>query len=86
VQAYDPAAGEHAQSVLPDLELRADAYDAAQGADAVVLLTEWDEFRWIDFERVAAAMRRAAIVDGRNLLDPAALRRRGFTYDAIGRR
>jgi UDPglucose 6-dehydrogenase len=86
VQAYDPAAGEHAHDVLGDLELRADAYDAANGADAVVLLTEWDEFRWIDFERVAATMRRAAIVDGRNVLDPAALRRRGFTYDAIGRR
>ena len=86
VQAYDPAAGERAQGLLADLDLRSDAYDAAEGADAVLLLTEWDEFRWTDFERVAGLMRRAAIVDGRNLLDPAALRRRGFTYDAVGRR
>jgi len=86
VQAYDPAAGEHAQSLLADLELRADAYDAATGADAVVLLTEWDEFRWLDFERVASAMKGRAIVDARNLLDPAAMRRRGFDYRGVGRR
>ena len=86
VQAYDPAAGERAQGLLPGLDLRTDAYGAAQGADVVLLATEWDEFRWVDFERVASVMRRAAIVDSRNLLDPAALRRRGFTYDAVGRR
>jgi UDPglucose 6-dehydrogenase len=86
VQAYDPAAGERAQGLLPGLDLRTDAYDAADGADVVLLVTEWDEFRWIDFERVAGVMRHAAIVDGRNMLDPAALRRRGFTYDAVGRR
>src|SRR4051812_45880974 len=86
VQAYDPAAGERAEQILEGLDVRADAYDAAEGADAVLLLTEWDEFRWIDFDRVASVMRHAAIVDGRNLLDPAALRRRGFTYDAVGRR
>jgi UDPglucose 6-dehydrogenase len=86
VQAYDPAAGERAQGLLPGLDLRTDAYGAAQGADVVLLATEWDEFRWIDFERVASVMRRPAIVDSRNMLDPAALRRRGFTYDAVGRR
>ncbi len=86
VQAYDPAAGEQARRLLPAVDLRADAYDAAAGADAVVLLTEWDEFRWVDFERVGAAMRKRALVDARNLLDPAAMRRRGFNYDAVGRR
>ena len=86
VRAYDPAAGERAAALLPGADLRPDAYDAADGADVVVLLTEWDEFRWLDFDRVAASMRRAAIVDARNLLDPAAIRRRGFTYDAVGRR
>jgi UDPglucose 6-dehydrogenase len=86
VQAYDPAAGERAREVLPRLDLRADPYDAASGADAVVLLTEWDEFRWVDFPRVAQLMRRPAIVDARNLLDPAAMRRRGFDYVAVGRR
>jgi UDPglucose 6-dehydrogenase len=86
VRAYDPAAGERAQGVLPGLELCADAYAAVQDADAVALLTEWDEFRWLDFDRVATTMRQAALVDSRNLLDPAALRRRGFRYDAVGRR
>jgi UDPglucose 6-dehydrogenase len=50
------------------------------------LLTEWEELRWLDFERVRSGMRGAAIVDARNLLDPAAMRRRGFEYSGIGRR
>lgn len=86
VRAYDPAAGERAAALLPGLELQADVYDAAVGADVVVVLTEWDAFRWVDFERVGQAMRGRAIVDCRNLLDPAAMRRRGFDYDAVGRR
>ncbi len=86
VRAYDPAAGEHARDRLPGLEICSDAYEAAIGADVVALLTEWDEFRWLDFDRVRDVMRRAAIVDTRNLLDPAAMRRRGFNYDGVGRR
>ena len=60
-------------------------YEASAGADVVALLTEWEELRWLDFERVRAAMRRPAIVDARNLLDPAAMRRRGFEYTAAMR-
>ncbi len=86
VQAYDPAAGDAAQSLLPAIDVRADPYEAADGADAVALLTEWDAFRWLEFDKVASLMRRAAIVDARNLLDPAAMRRRGFEYVAVGRR
>jgi UDPglucose 6-dehydrogenase len=86
VRAYDPAAGEAAASLMPELDVRPDAYEASSGADVVALLTEWEEFRWLDFERVRAAMRRPAIVDARNLLDPAAMRRRGFEYSGIGRR
>jgi UDPglucose 6-dehydrogenase len=86
VRAYDPAAGEMAAAVMPGLDVRPDPYEAAAGADVVALLTEWEEFRWLDFERVRAAMRRPAIVDARNLLDPAAMRRRGFEYSGIGRR
>ena len=52
----------------------------------IALLTEWDEFRWLDFERIAIAMRGRGIVDARNLLDPAAMRRRGFSYSGVGRR
>ena len=64
--------------LMPELDVRADAYEAAAGADVVALLTEWDEFRWLDFDRVRDAMRGRAIVDARNLLDPAAMRRRGL--------
>lgn len=86
VRAFDPAAGESARALVPGLEIGTDPYEVASGADAVALLTEWDEFRWLDFDRVRDSMRRAAIVDARNLLDPAALRRRGFSYVGIGRR
>jgi UDPglucose 6-dehydrogenase len=86
VRAYDPAAGEAAAALMPELDVRPDAYEASAGADVVALLTEWEEFRWLDFERVRAAMSRPAIVDARNLLDPAAMRRRGFEYSGIGRR
>jgi len=71
-----------------DLVVRAypDAYAACRGASAVVVLTEWDEFRWLDFTKVRDAMAAAVVVDARNLLDPAQLRRIGFDYTGIGRR
>ena len=71
-----------------DVEVRAfpDAYTACDGAAAVVVLTEWDEFRWLEFEKVRDAMASATVVDARNLLDPAQLRRIGFQYTGIGRR
>ena len=63
----------------------ADPYAAATGARVLVVLTEWDEFRWLDFSRVLTAMGEPNIVDARNLLDPAAVRRMGFKYSGIGR-
>ena len=63
-----------------------DAYTACQGASAVVVLTEWDEFRWLDFTKVRDAMAEPVFVDARNLLDPAQVRRLGFSYVGIGRR
>jgi UDPglucose 6-dehydrogenase len=86
VRAFDPAAGETAQTRLKGLDVRPDVYEATAGADVVALLTEWDEFRWVDFDRIHASMARPAIVDARNLLDPTAMRRRGFTYEGVGRR
>ena len=85
VRAYDPVAGEHARARMPDLDVVADAYDACADADVLVVLTEWDEFRWLDFDRVGQLMRARRIVDARNLLDPAAMRKRGFSYQALGR-
>lgn len=86
VRAYDPAAGERAAREVPGLDVVSDPYDAVSGADVLAVLTEWDLFRWLDFDRVRDSMRRPAIVDARNLLDPAAVRRYGFRYDGVGRR
>jgi UDPglucose 6-dehydrogenase len=85
VRAYDPAGGEAAPALVPGLEVAADPYDACAGADALCLLTEWDEFRWLDYGRVAGLVAGRAIVDARNLLDPAAMRHLGFSYRGIGR-
>ncbi len=85
VRGYDPAAGERAGVAVPGLDVAPDPYDAAAGAEVLALLTEWDEFRWLDFERVRDAMASTVVLDTRNLLDPSALRRLGFTYEGVGR-
>ena len=92
VQAFDPtvsvALDDNADTTPDDLRgllLRSDPYEAAAGASVVVVLTEWDEFRWLDFHRLLEVMAVPSIIDARNLLDPAAVRRMGFTYTGIGR-
>jgi UDPglucose 6-dehydrogenase len=85
VRAYDPAAGEAAGAIVPGLDVVTDPYDACRDARVLALLTEWDEFRWADFDRVRELMESPALLDARNLLDPVALRRRGFTYHGVGR-
>ena len=84
VRGYDPSVkGPLAQA--PGLEIVADAYAACDGADVLAVLTEWDEFKWVDLDKVAGLMNDTRIVDARNLLDRSALTRRGFTYQGIGR-
>ncbi len=85
VHAFDPVGGEAAAAMVPGLIAATDAYDAADGAEVLALLTEWDQFRWLDYTRVASAMAEPRVVDARNLLDPAAMRRLGFTYQGVGR-
>jgi UDPglucose 6-dehydrogenase len=85
VRAYDPAAIERSRVLLPDVQYLKDAYEVAAGADALVLVTEWNEFRQLDMARIKQLMRRPVIVDGRNIYDPAAMRGLGFTYRGIGR-
>jgi UDPglucose 6-dehydrogenase len=85
VRAYDPAAMERSRSVLPDIEYMEDAYEVAAGADALVVVTEWNEFRDLDLGRVKRSMRMPVVIDGRNIYDPAVMRRLGFTYRGIGR-
>jgi UDPglucose 6-dehydrogenase len=81
VKAYDPAV----RGPLDGIEVCADPYDATEGAAVLAVLTEWDEFRWLDLARVFGVMEHPRIVDARNLLEPAAVRRRGFLYDCMGR-
>jgi UDPglucose 6-dehydrogenase len=81
VRAFDPTV----QAPLPDLELCLDPYEASSGAAVLAVLTEWDDFRWVDPERVASLMASAHVVDARNLLERAAWQRAGFTYQGIGR-
>lgn len=80
VTAYDPTV----HGPLDGLEVVDDAYAACSSASVLVVATEWEEFRWLDFEKVGGLMERRAVVDARNLLDPAAMRRGGFTYEGIG--
>jgi len=86
VRAYDPIAADQARKLLPGLEVCGSALEAMEGADAVVLVTEWPEFRRLDWRAVAARMRGTAVIDGRNALDPAAVATAGLTYAGIGRR
>ena len=84
IQAYDPEAMEKAKNEIPDLTYCQNAYEAAKGADAVLLLTEWEEFRAIDWKRLGGLMERSLIVDGRNALSPDDLTSYGFHYVGIG--
>jgi len=84
VRAFDPAISPGAD-VQADVELCDDPYAVCDGAVLLVVLTEWDEFRRLDFDKVWELLHVPAVLDARNLLDPSALRRRGFTYEGIGR-
>jgi UDPglucose 6-dehydrogenase len=85
VRAYDPVAEHEARKLMPGLDFADDALSCVAGADAVVLVTEWGEFKQMDFGAVAEAMRGTLVVDGRNALDPAAVVAAGLTYEGIGR-
>ncbi|MEK7681791.1 MAG: UDP-glucose/GDP-mannose dehydrogenase family protein, partial [Chloroflexota bacterium] len=86
VRAYDPIVREAARPLLPaTVELCADAYDAVRGSDALVLLTEWGEFKKLDLQRVRSLMAVPVVVDGRNMFDPAEMARLGFEYRGVGR-
>jgi UDPglucose 6-dehydrogenase len=85
VRAYDPQAMDAVRHIFPSLTLCASPYEAAEGADALVLATEWNEFKQLDFPRLRQLMRQPIILDGRNLWDAEQLIALGFTYFGIGR-
>jgi UDPglucose 6-dehydrogenase len=85
VKAYDPEGMAAARSVLTDVQYAKDPYDCARGADALVLVTEWDTFRALDLTRLKATLAAPVVVDLRNVYRPEEMRRHGFSYVSVGR-
>ena len=86
VRAYDPAAMESASRLMSDIQYCEDEYEAARGSDVLVVVTEWNQFRRLDMDRLKQIMREPNIVDLRNLYEPETMRSAGFNYLAMGRR
>ena len=85
VRAYDPESMHEAQKLMDGIDYAENAYDAIDGADAMVIITEWDQFRALDMDRVKAALKTDTVVDLRNIYSPEDMAKRGFTYISIGR-
>jgi UDPglucose 6-dehydrogenase len=85
VSAYDPVAKQEAQKLLPEIEYASDEYEAVAGADVLVFLTEWNQFRALDMDRIRGLMKVPRIADLRNIYDPADMREIGFQYVGVGR-
>jgi len=85
VRACDPQAMERARAVFPNVIYERDPYAVAKDADALLIVTEWDEFKRLDWKRVRELMARPLVVDGRNMLDPMTMAELGFEYHSFGR-
>ncbi len=85
VRAFDPVAMPEAAKLLPDITYCKDAYEACENADAMVLVTEWNQFRMLDLERVRQKLRNPVVVDLRNVYDPKPMHEAGFSYSCVGR-
>jgi UDPglucose 6-dehydrogenase len=85
VKAFDPAAIDEAKAVLPEVEYGRDPYDVAKGSDALVLATEWNQFRRLDLQRIKTLLKTPIFIDLRNVYDPDQMKRLGFNYCGVGR-
>jgi len=85
IKAYDPVAMEVAKGVLNDVTYCANPYEVAEGSDALVVMTEWNEFKHLDMARIKKAMRQPILVDGRNMYDVEEIQKLGFVYRGMGR-
>ncbi len=85
VKAYDPKAMDTARNILPEVHFCRDAYQVAEGSDVLVLLTEWEEFRGLDLDRIKGLLKKPIVIDGRNLFDPEEMKALGFVYRGVGR-
>jgi len=85
IKAYDPEAMKVAEKLLEDVMFCKDPYEVADGSDALVVCTEWDEFKNIDLDRIRKLLTHPIIIDGRNIFVPVEMDRKGFLYKSIGR-
>ena len=85
VQTFDPVAMDEAKHMITDVTYAENAYDAASGADALVILTEWNEFRYLDLLKIKELLRKPIFIDLRNIYEPERMERFGFTYVSLGR-
>jgi UDPglucose 6-dehydrogenase len=85
VRAYDPVAMDVARPLLPEVQMFTDVYSMAQGVDALMVITEWNEFKQLDLEQLRHLMRQPVIFDGRNIYEPEKMKRFGFRYRGFGR-
>ncbi|RJR15481.1 UDP-glucose/GDP-mannose dehydrogenase family protein [Candidatus Microgenomates bacterium] len=85
VKAYDPVASDNAKKIMPDISYVASAYDAAKGSDALVLVTEWNEFRQLNLSKIKDTLKTPRFFDGRNVYDPEMMKKLGFHYFSVGR-
>jgi UDPglucose 6-dehydrogenase len=85
VRAYDPVAMENAARIMPEIRMCKDPYELADGIDALVVVTDWNEFKQLDLSRIQKLMRKPNLIDGRNIYEPAEMKRLGFHYRGIGR-
>jgi UDPglucose 6-dehydrogenase len=85
IKAYDPVAMTEAKHCLPEIEYAADEYDAITGADALVFMTEWNQFRALDMKKVKQLLKTPKIADLRNIYEPEVMREMGFEYVGVGR-
>ena len=85
IRAYDPQAMQKAKEIMPDITYCKDTYDTLKGCDCLLLMTEWDEFRKIDFSRIKKIMKQLIVIDARNMFEPDKLKKSGFIYKGVGR-
>ncbi|MFH1186737.1 MAG: UDP-glucose/GDP-mannose dehydrogenase family protein [Candidatus Levyibacteriota bacterium] len=85
IKAYDPQAMENAKKIIKDIEYATDIYDTAVNTEALIIITEWNEFKEVDFKKLKSVMKTPTIIDGRNIYDPDKLKALGFAYVGVGR-
>jgi UDPglucose 6-dehydrogenase len=86
IKAYDPQAMERAKEIFPDITYCKDPYEVCKGSDALVIITEWDEFKDLDLKRIKKLLKTPIIIDGRNIYEPHVMKDQGFDYSGIGRK